>query len=72
MSFRSVPLQPTFETVSGKPQNIGSGKGSGASTRHSPFQYSDPMIIMNSRNWGPPMTLIVINVVTTEKEPVMI
>jgi hypothetical protein len=41
----------------------------GVPTNHSPFQYSEPMKTMNKRNWGPPTTLIVRNVVVTEKEP---
>jgi hypothetical protein len=61
-------MQLTFETLGGNIQNIGSGE----STSHSPFQYSEPMKMMNKRNWGPPTTLIVRNVVVTEKAPTVL
>ena len=66
--YKCVPLQLTFETLEGNIQNIGSG----ASTNHSPFQYREPMKMMNKRNWGPPTMLIVRNVVVTEKAPTML
>ena len=66
--YKCMPLQLTFETFGGKY----SERWQWCISSHSPFQYSEPMKMMNNRNWGPPTTLIVRNVVVTEKAPTML